>query len=162
MTTQSTSLNVGITKPFPCSYLNNHQETLIMLIEPEANAQTYYPVLLANGFRRSGNQVYRPHCQDCDACESLRISVNDFIKSRSQKRLINKNSRFTIKIAKTASPQYFDLYQRYINNVHHDGPMYPASQAQYDDFIHSDWNHPFLLKSMTKLSLLQSVLQINY
>jgi len=146
LSTQSSSLNVGITKPFPCSYLENQQETLIMLIEPELNAKAYYPVLLANGFRRSGDQVYRPNCENCQACESLRIPVNSFVKSRSQKRLINKNSTFTIKIATQVGDNYFDLYQRYINEVHLDGPMFPASRTQYDDFIHSQWNQSLFIE----------------
>tara|TARA_R110001583_G_scaffold33943_6_gene114593 strand:- start:2084 stop:2713 length:630 start_codon:yes stop_codon:yes gene_type:complete len=117
-----------------------------MLIDPEKNAETHYPVLLANGFRRSGNQVYRPHCENCNACESLRIPVIDFLKSRSQKRLMNKNRLFEIKTANTTSGAYFDLYQRYINTVHHNGPMYPATKEQYDDFIDSHWNHPLFIE----------------
>ena len=146
MSTQSTSLNVGITKPFPCSYLADQQETLIMLIDPEINGETYYPTLIANGFRRSGDQVYRPHCEDCQACESLRIPVKQFVKSRSQKRLLNKNQAFTVKLSNNAGDQYFDLYQRYINKIHHDGPMYPTSRAQYDDFILSNWNDALFIE----------------
>ncbi|PKF62753.1 arginyltransferase [Psychromonas sp. psych-6C06] len=146
MSTQSTSLNVGITKPFPCSYLADHQETLIMLIEPEINAKTYYPTLLANGFRRSGDQVYRPHCENCQACQSLRIPVSHFSPSRSQKRLTNKNKHFIIKIAKNTSAQYFSLYQRYISEVHADGPMFPPSKSQYDDFIQSQWNEALFIE----------------
>lgn len=146
MSTQSTSLNVGITKPFPCSYLDDHQETLIMLVEPDNNAKTYYPTLIANGFRRSGNQVYRPHCENCQACESLRIPVKGFIKSRSQKRLMNKNRVFKVKIVHAPSDNYFELYRRYIDKVHHDGPMFPASKAQYDDFIHSNWNQALFIE----------------
>ena len=150
MSTQSTSLNVGITKPFPCSYLDNRQETLIMLVDPTINAKTYYPTLLANGFRRSGDQVYRPHCEFCKACESLRIAVPRFIKSRSQKRLVNKNSVFNIKIAYSAAShsteKYFALYQRYINTIHQDGPMFPTSRRQYDDFIHSHWNDAIFIE----------------
>ena len=146
MSTQSTSLNVGITKAFPCSYLADQQETLIMLIDPIINAKTYYPTLLANGFRRSGDQVYRPHCEACQACESLRIPVKQFVKSRSQKRLINKNKHFTVKLATTAGEHYFDLYQRYINTIHHDGPMFPTSRSQYNDFIHSQWNESLFIE----------------
>ncbi|MEI6896817.1 MAG: arginyltransferase [Psychromonas sp.] len=144
--TQSTSLNVGMSKAFPCSYLTNKQETLIMLIEPEINAKSYYPVLIANGFRRSGDQVYRPHCLLCQACQSLRIPVQGFIKSRSQKRLVNKNKKFIIKMTDRASEHYFDLYQRYINKIHHDGPMFPTSKSQYNDFIQSQWNQALFIE----------------
>jgi len=135
-----------MTKSFPCSYLEGHQETLIMLIEPETNAKTYYPILIANGFRRSGNQVYRPHCEQCEACQSLRIPVQDFIKSRSQKRLVNKNKKFIVKVTDQAGDNYFELYRRYINKIHHDGPMFPASRVQYDDFIQSQWNQPLFIE----------------
>lgn len=153
MSTQSTSLNVGVTKPFACSYLAEQQETLIMLIEPEINAKTYYPTLLENGFRRSGDQVYRPHCETCQACQSLRINVENFKKSRSQKRLTNKNKAFTVKISKSAGEHYFDLYQRYINQIHYDGPMFPTSKEQYDDFINSQWNDALFIEiyDQTKL-----------
>ena len=146
MSTQSTSLNVGVTKSFPCSYLADHQETLIMLIEPEVNAKIYYPVLIANGFRRSGDQVYRPHCEQCHACQSLRIPVNSFIKSRSQKRLVNKNKKFIVKMTSEAKNNYFELYRRYINKIHVDGPMFPASQTQYEDFIQSQWNQALFIE----------------
>lgn len=154
MSTQSSSLNVGITKPFPCSYLAGQQETLIMLVEPEVNAKTHYPTLLANGFRRSGDQVYRPHCESCQACQSLRISVKNFIKSRSQKRIINKNKTFAVKIANKAGEDYFELYQRYINQIHYDGPMFPTSRAQYDDFINSQWNAPLFIEIYDQAKLI--------
>jgi len=117
-----------------------------MLIEPEINAKTYYPVLLANGFRRSGDQVYRPHCEQCQACQSLRIPINSFIKSRSQKRLVNKNKKFITKMSTQADDKYFDLYRSYINTIHHDGPMFPTSRAQYDEFIESQWNHALFIE----------------
>lgn len=135
-----------MTKPFPCSYLTDHQETLIMLIDPETNAKSYYPTLIANGFRRSGDQVYRPHCGQCEACQSLRIPVKGFIKSRSQKRLVNKNKKFIVKMTDQTNKNYFDLYRRYINTIHHDGPMFPTSRAQYNDFIHSQWNQALYIE----------------
>ena len=44
-------------------------------------------VLLANGFRRSGETIYKPHCDQCQACQALRVSVPEFKLSKSQKRL---------------------------------------------------------------------------
>ena len=154
MSTQSSSLNIGITKPFPCSYLDDQQETLIMLIEPEINALSNYPALIENGFRRSGSEVYRPHCEHCQACESLRIAIDSFIKSRSQKRLMNKNNHFTICISALPKENYFPVYQKYINTVHSDGPMSPASKMQYDDFISSNWNEPLFIEIYDQQTLI--------
>ncbi len=111
-----------------------------MLIDPQLNARSFYPTLLANGFRRSGEQVYRPHCEHCQACQSQRISIADFKKSRSQKRLLNKNKNLQLKISHSVKEEYFNLYQRYIHQTHSDGPMFPASKDQYEDFIKSSWN----------------------
>ena len=117
-----------------------------MLIEPQENALHFYPTLLENGFRRSGEQVYRPHCAHCQACQSLRIPVKQFQKSRSQKRLLNKNKKFRIAISKNPKVQHFDLYQRYINQVHSGGPMFPASNEQYEEFTQSSWNKALFIE----------------
>ncbi|WP_033297711.1 arginyltransferase [Psychromonas ossibalaenae] len=146
MTSPTASLNVGITKSFPCSYLKDQKERLIMLIDPQLNARSFYPTLLANGFRRSGDQVYRPHCEHCQACQSLRIPVTKFKKSRSQKRLLNKNKNLQVKISHSVKEEYFHLYQRYIQQTHSDGPMFPASQEQYEDFIKSSWNKSIFIE----------------
>lgn len=117
-----------------------------MLIDPQINAPHFYPRLVAKGFRRSGDQVYRPYCQHCQACQSLRISPQAFIPSRSQKRLYNKNKAFRIELSDRAKAQYFDLYQNYINIIHPDGPMFPACKAQYNEFIKSSWNQCLFLE----------------
>ena len=144
--TKNTSLNIGITKPFSCSYLPDQEEQLLMLIEPKINAQHFYPTLLKNGFRRNGDQVYLPQCPQCQACQSLRIHVKTFKKSRSQKRLLNKNKKFNVVVSQSLKPQYFALYKKYINQIHFDGPMYPASKKQYDDFINSSWNKALFIE----------------
>jgi len=117
-----------------------------MLVNPEQHAQTYYPILLENGFRRSGDQVYRPHCEACQACQSLRISITRFKKSRSQKRIINKNKAFTVKISEQPKSEYYNLYQTYINSIHSDGPMFPATVKQYNEFIISTWNKALFIE----------------
>lgn len=146
MSNKTISLNLGITKVFPCAYLENQTEQLILLIDPQDNAQHYYPTLLANGFRRSGEQVYRPNCEHCQACQSLRINTFNFNKSRSQKRLLNKNSAFTTKISLHLRPCYYELYQRYITHIHPDGPMFPASKRQYEEFITSTWSKSIFIE----------------
>jgi leucyl-tRNA---protein transferase len=136
---KSSDLRVGLTATFPCSYLADKQEQLVMLIEPEIYAQEYYPTLMAIGFRRSGDQVYRPNCPDCNGCESLRIRSHDFVLSTSQKRLLNKNKHFTTVRSSTSKESYYALYERYINEIHKDGVMYPAHREQFDSFIACSW-----------------------
>jgi len=134
-------LQFGLTSTFPCSYLEEQEEKLVMLISPEKYAKDYYPLLMSIGFRRSGEDVYRPYCINCQACQSLRIPCASFVLSKSQKRLWNRNKHFTIQKSKTAKESYYPLYERYINEIHSDGLMYPANQEQFDSFITSTWGN---------------------
>ena len=128
----------GLTKSFPCNYLANENERLIVVTNGQYINNENYQRLLMSGFRRSGDQVYRPHCQQCKACESIRIPVKEFKPSRSQKRILATNRDLEARIVFKANDSYFPLYQNYINSNHRDGSMYPANKEQYTNFIFSE------------------------
>ncbi len=128
----------GISKEFPCSYLSGKYEKLLIALEKQLQTPDGYSWLLSQGFRRSGEQVYRPHCQNCQACQSIRVITEQFLPSKSQKRLLKKNQYLTIKIQTKAQDNYFDLYKKYINAIHADGAMYPPNKAQYSSFLAAD------------------------
>jgi len=151
---QKNSIDITITKKFPCSYLADKEEQLLMLLEPQNSAQYFYPLLLANGFRRSGEQVYRPHCPHCQACQSLRIAVKEFRKSRSQKRLLNRNKKFRTAVSQHPQPTYFNLYRRYIEQIHSDGAMFPPSKKQYTEFLKSSWSSSLFIEIYNKDKLI--------
>ena len=80
-----------ITHPQTCAYLPNRLERKIFTkLEPE-NGEFLNNTLSKQGFRRSQNILYRPACKGCTACFSSRIDVSKFQKSKSQKRVVNKN-----------------------------------------------------------------------
>lgn len=133
-------MKFGITQDFPCSYLEQQHERLLMVVdEDDALNSDHYETLLHNGFRRSGDQVYRPHCASCNACQSLRVPVSTFRPSKSQKRILNKNSDLTLMYSRQSNDGYFPLYANYIEQRHADGSMYPPDQQQFENFIHSKW-----------------------
>ncbi len=86
-----------------------------------------YERLLTAGFRRSGNDIYRPHCPACNACQSLRIHSERFVPSRSQKRIRQLNQDIELVLSYDDKPEYYQLYERYIRERHHDGSMYPPA-----------------------------------
>lgn len=133
------SLKVGLTPPHDCNYLPKQQEQLLVLLENNRLNPQDYEQLLGAGFRRSGSDIYRPHCQGCSACQSLRIAVASFSPSRSQKRIARLNRDLEITVSHGDQPAYFELYQRYIDSRHADGPMYPASREQYENFVLCAW-----------------------
>jgi arginine-tRNA-protein transferase len=139
-------MKFGITQPAQCNYLETEKEQLLVLMpDIEASAQEY-DYLIAAGFRRSGLQIYRPHCQSCKACESIRLPVKDFKASKSQKRIWNKNQDLSIQISQHHQPEYYPLYESYINQRHADGSMYPASREQYDGFILNPWDNALFIE----------------
>ena len=53
-------------------------------------------MLLAAGFRRSGNNLYRPQCPACHACQAIRLPVAAFSPSRSQRRVLQRNQDLSL------------------------------------------------------------------
>ncbi|WP_336246522.1 arginyltransferase [Alteromonas sp. MCA-1] len=83
--------------------------------------------------------LYRPHCPACKACKSVRIPVNAYTPSRSQKRLLKANQGFRVQLVSETKSTYYPLYERYITERHADGSMYPPSRTQFDNFVLCDW-----------------------
>lgn len=126
-------IRLGISQTFPCSYIDGEQETLLLCCQEVSSKE--FEQLLAFGFRRSGDQIYRPHCRSCDACVPVRVLVEQFQPSRSQKRVIAKNRDVTWSVSEQVKPEYFEMYHRYIASRHQDGSMYPPSDEQFEQFL---------------------------
>ena len=140
------NLKFGLTQQFPCSYLPQQQEQLLVFVDEQDAAEQHYDVLINAGFRRSGDQIYRPHCQTCNACQSIRIPAKEFKPSKSQNRILKRNADIKTRITTSDTPEYYALYERYINERHSDGTMYPASKGQYRSFIDCQWASPLFIE----------------
>ena len=139
-------MKFGITTPSTCSYLPEEDERLLVFMSDTEPTISEYDFLIGLGFRRSGTQVYRPHCGSCNACESIRLPVKSFTPSKSQKRIMKRNQDLTTRISNSDKPAYYPLYESYINQRHVDGSMYPASKEQYQGFILSPWNNALFIE----------------
>ncbi|MGO2350184.1 arginyltransferase [Pseudoalteromonas nigrifaciens] len=130
----------GLSQEFACSYLPNRQEQLLVILDPSCYSSDKFESLLALGFRRSGNQIYRPHCPTCSACSSVRVLAQEFIETKSHKRKLNKaKTRFEVKYSNQERPQYYALYSKYISLRHQDGSMYPPDKTQFQSFLLCSW-----------------------
>ena len=99
-----------------------------------------YSQLIEQGFRRSGNEVYAPHCSNCSACIPARLPVEEFKPSRSQKRCLNKNRNTQVIIKPAVFEQaHYDMYLRYQTIRHTEGSMANASPEDYLSFLGSIW-----------------------
>lgn len=139
MSSDIQNIRIGLTNNHPCSYLPDRQERVAVAIDPQMHTAANYEILLANGFRRSGETIYKPHCDQCSACQPLRVVVPDFSPSKSQKRLLNKAKDFHWQIKPLMDNNWFDLYKRYITARHQDGSMYPPRKLEFAQFARCSW-----------------------
>ena len=135
-------LRFFLTVPHACSYLPGREATTLFLDPQESPGQGVYDALALLGFRRSGRHLYRPHCEGCSACISVRIPVADFMPNRTQRRLKRRNADLTVhERSAVFDGEHYALYARYIRARHADGDMYPPSHEQYRTFLTLD--HPY-------------------
>ncbi|MDC9719860.1 MAG: arginyltransferase [Gammaproteobacteria bacterium] len=119
-----------------CSYLDNRQSRSIFLSPDQAMDESSYMQLTDLGFRRSGGHIYRPWCDDCNECKSVRVPLAGFSLSKNQKRVINRNKDLEVTFeAPSNSDEIYNLYETYINLRHSDGDMYPPSREQFESFL---------------------------
>src|SRR5690606_29147955 len=81
-----------LTAPAPCPYLPGKMERKVFTHLVGEKAQGINDLLTQGGFRRSQNIAYRPACENCRACVSVRIIVNEFEPSRNLRRVMQRNS----------------------------------------------------------------------
>ncbi len=123
----------------PCSYLPDTEAQTVFLDPEIIMGVELLELLHLNGFRRSGDHLYRPKCPTCSACKSSRVVVDDFKFSRRFKRILKKNSDLNIELVDAEFfEEHYQLYDRYISTRHADGDMYPPTPDHYRDFLVSD------------------------
>ena len=110
-------VTVGLTQAFDCNYLSDKQEQLLVIQDQRCHSSLMYEQLIDKGFRRSGNDIYRPHCNGCQACQSIRVPANVFKPSRSQKRVLSKGSRFRVSHSSVPEEDCYQLYENTSYNV---------------------------------------------
>ena len=75
-----------LTAPSACPYLPGQQERKIFTHLVGKRAAPLNDLLTQTGFRRSQTIAYRPACESCRACVSVRVLVDHFHPSDSQRR----------------------------------------------------------------------------
>lgn len=145
--TASSGIKFFSTPPHDCSYLDD-QRAITLFADPQAPMNsTLYGQLSLYGFRRSGNYIYRPQCQECQACIPVRIPVAEFVPNRQQKRSARYNTDLEVSaVSANFVQEHYDLYAKYIHMRHSDGDMFPPSIAQYVSFLFSDWCNTRLIE----------------
>lgn len=134
------SIPLFLTDTSPCSYLDK-RNTQSAFVHPSFSlTTTLYSQLIDQGFRRSGNEVYTPHCPNCSSCIATRLNTQQFSPTKNQSRCIKKNQQTTVIIKPAKFEQaHYDMYLRYQKFKHPDGGMANSSEDEYIHFLSSDW-----------------------
>jgi len=80
-----------ITAAAPCPYLPGRFERKVFTHLIGNDARRLNSQLSLGGFRRSQNIAYRPACDGCAACVSVRVCASRFEQTRSQLRTLKRN-----------------------------------------------------------------------
>ncbi|PCI50085.1 MAG: arginyltransferase [Moraxellaceae bacterium] len=145
--TDLSNLAFFITPSHPCSYIKDKQATTLFADPKAGYTQQVYAQLSYAGFRRSGEYLYKPHCQSCQACIPARLPIAQFNPSKRQRRICRKNEDLTVsKVTAVFDEEHYQLYAKYIEARHQDGDMYPPTEEQYKSFLICDWSNTFFLE----------------
>ncbi len=121
-----------LTGPQPCPYLPGRHERKVFTHLIGRRAGTLNDTLTQHGFRRSQTIAYRPACEQCRACVSVRVRVDEFMLGRSFRRLIERSRDLCGEIvANQPSAQHYALFRAYLDARHNEGGMADMSVMDF-------------------------------
>ncbi|MEL6436272.1 MAG: arginyltransferase [Pseudomonadota bacterium] len=121
-----------LTSPSPCPYLPGQFERKVFTHLVGDKAPEMNDLLTQGGFRRSQNIAYRPACETCRACVSVRLLTGEFVPGKSLRRVARLNRDVISKehLAEPTSEQYA-LFRRYLDARHATGGMADMTVLDY-------------------------------
>nr|Q07M86.1 RecName: Full=Aspartate/glutamate leucyltransferase [Rhodopseudomonas palustris BisA53] len=121
-----------LTAPSPCPYLPGRQERKVFthLVGPKAGDLN--DLLTHGGFRRSQSIAYRPACDQCRACVSVRVVANEFRPSRAQRKILGRNADVVGELrSPVPTSEQYSVFRAYLDRRHRDGGMADMTVLDY-------------------------------
>lgn len=107
-----------------CPYLPGKVERKVFARLMGPHAGSLNDALTHSGFRRSQMIAYRPACDGCSACVSVRVVTDEFRPNRTMRRMERQNSDLIRTVVPPeATREQFTLLQRYLACRHSGGGM---------------------------------------
>ncbi|MBB4210287.1 arginyltransferase [Rhodothalassium salexigens] len=129
-----------VTTPAPCPYLAGREERKVFTELHGDDAESLNEALSRVGFRRSQSVAYRPACEGCSACISVRVVAPEFRPNRSMRKVARRCGDLSrTLVAPRVSEEQYDLLKRYLETRHGDGGM---AEMNYQEFADMAENSP--------------------
>ncbi len=129
-------LQFYMTIPSPCPYLPGRMERKIFAQLDPITGPYLNNYLTHSGFRRSQNVLYRPACENCQSCKSLRVNTAMFQPTKSMKRTLARNNDLSSTVCPAmATDEQFDLLSRYLKSRHEGGGMSDMDYSRYEMMV---------------------------
>jgi len=128
-----------------CAYLPNRTARSRAFWADELPPRLYHD-FMDSGFRRSGKVIYQPVCGGCRACTPIRVPVDRFRPSKSQRRCWKKNVS-SIRVTRDlprADDESYELYHRYVHGWHGrraEDPTTAVTNDSREDFVGKPGTH---------------------
>ena len=127
-------LQFYVTTGYTCGYLPNKMAQSLIAAPQHLVDANVYSGLIQQGFRRSGKFSYRPHCENCQECISVRIILDQFSPNRSQKRAFKQHQHLTTTILPNGFyEEHYALYARYQLARHSDEKIQAETTSAEND-----------------------------
>jgi arginyl-tRNA--protein-N-Asp/Glu arginylyltransferase len=125
-----------LTAPSPCPYLPKREERKVFTHLIGRRAAALNDTLTQSGFRRSQTIAYRPACENCRACVSVRVKVDEFQLSKSLRRVLKRNPDICGGVVRTEpTSEQYALFRDYLDTRHSDGGMADMTVLDYSMMV---------------------------
>ncbi|MHB8886378.1 MAG: arginyltransferase [Methylovirgula sp.] len=125
-----------LTAPSPCPYLPGREERKVFTHLIGRRATVLNDTLTQSGFRRSQTIAYRPACENCRSCVSVRVKVDEFRASKSFRRILDDNRDLVGTVVRTEpTAEQYALFRAYLDARHSDGGMADMSMLDYSMMV---------------------------
>ena len=121
-----------LTAPSPCPYLPGQEERKVFTHLVGERAGELNDLLTHGGFRRSQSIAYRPACETCRACVSVRVVADDSAHRATCGASPNATPT-SIGDMRTPAPtsEQYSVFRAYLDARHRDGGMADMTVLDY-------------------------------
>lgn len=136
-----------VTAAAPCPYLPGREERKVFTELRGKDAAALNESLSRVGFRRSQSVAYRPACEACAACISVRVPVRDFVPDRRMRRIRSRNRDLVVgRRVPVVRQEHYDMLRRYLADRHAEGGMADMDIHEFADMVENSPVETILLE----------------